>query len=44
VKIEYSATLAIDYNDLPAGETINMESHSVFVLQDRLISKLIDIQ
>ncbi|MEZ0540971.1 nuclear transport factor 2 family protein [Fibrella arboris] len=44
VKIDYTATLAVDYNDLAAGETINMESHSVFVLQDRLIRKLIDIQ
>lgn len=44
VKIDYTATLAIDFNGMAAGETITMESHSVFVLQDRLINKLIDIQ
>lgn len=44
VKIDYSAILAVDLNGMAAGETMTMQSHSVFVLQDRLISKLIDIQ
>lgn len=44
VKIDYTATLATDLNGMSAGETISMQSHSVFVLQDRLISKLIDIE
>ena len=44
VKIDYTATLAVELNKKAAGETINLQSHSVFVLQDRLISKLIDIQ
>ena len=44
VKIDYTATLAVELNRKAAGETINLQSHSVFVLQDRLISKLIDIQ
>ena len=44
VKIDYSGTLAVAFNEMAAGETIRMQSHSVFVLQDRLIAKLIDIQ
>ncbi|MEZ0487784.1 nuclear transport factor 2 family protein [Fibrella aquatica] len=44
VKINFTATLAVDYNDLTAGETVNLQSHSVFVLKDYLIRKLIDIQ
>ena len=44
VQIDYSATLAVDFNGLAAGETITLQSHSVFVLQDSLISKLIDIE
>ena len=44
VKIDYTATLAVELNGKEAGQTINLQSHSVFVLQDCLISKLIDIQ
>ena len=44
VKIDYTATLAVGLDGKEAGETISQQSHSVFVLQDRLISKLIDIQ
>ena len=44
VKIDYTATLAVALNGKEVGEIISLQSHSVFVLQDRLISKLIDIQ
>ena len=45
VKIDYKGTLAVDMPDgAQAGETIQLQGHSVFVLQDCLITKLIDIQ
>lgn len=44
-KIDYSGTLAVDLPEGPqSGETIQRQGHSVFVLQDRLIAKLIDIE
>ena len=44
-KIDFTGTLAIDLPDgSKAGEVVQTAGHSVFVLQDRLIAKLTDIQ
>ena len=44
VKIDYRGTLAVDMPDGPqAGETIQLQGHSVFVMRDCLIARLTDI-